>query len=107
GEKDDKKEVVEKISTTQHAISIGDKQIEYTATAGKLAMKDDEGKPKAGMFFIAYTKNNVSDLAKRPITFAFNGGPGSSSVWLHLGMLGPQRVKIPDDASPIPPPYEL
>ena len=52
------------------------------------------------MFFIAYTKNGVDDLGKRPITFAFNGGPGSSSVWLHLGMLGPKRVKMPDDASP-------
>jgi carboxypeptidase C (cathepsin A) len=70
-------------------------------------MKDDEGKPKATIFFIAYTKNGVDDLAQRPITFAFNGGPGSSSVWLHLGMLGPQRVKLPDDASPLPPPFEL
>ena len=70
-------------------------------------MKSYEGEPKALMFFIAYTKNGVDDLGKRPITFAFNGGPGSSSVWLHLGMLGPKRVKIPDDASAVPPPYGL
>ena len=77
------------------------KEIKYTATAGKLVMKDDEGKPKATIFFVAYTKNGVEDLSQRPVTFAFNGGPGSSSVWLHLGMLGPQRVKVPDDASQI------
>ena len=107
--KDDKKaeELVDKIVKTEHAATINGKEIKYTATAGTLVMKDDEGKPKATIFFIAYTKNGVDDLGQRPITFAFNGGPGSSSVWLHLGMLGPKRVKLPDDASPLPPPYEL
>ncbi len=107
--KDDKKaeELVDKISKTEHSATINGKEIKYTATAGTLVMKNDEGKPKATIFFIAYTKNGVDDLAQRPITFAFNGGPGSSSVWLHLGMLGPKRVKLPDDASPVPPPYEL
>src|SRR5690606_3899315 len=66
-----------------------------------------EGKPKAHIFFVAYTKKGVEDLGKRPLTFAFNGGPGSSSVWLHLGMLGPKRIKLPDDASFAGPPYEL
>jgi carboxypeptidase C (cathepsin A) len=94
-------------SVTQHTATIGGKEFKYTATAGKLVMKDDEGKPKALVFFIAYTKNGIEDLGQRPITFAFNGGPGSSSVWLHLGMLGPQRVKVPDDASQSPPPYAL
>lgn len=108
-ERDEKKgtEVVEKISTSQHTVTIDGKEISYTATAGKLAMKDDDGKAKAGIFFVAYTKDGVDDLVQRPITFAFNGGPGSSSVWLHLGMLGPQRIKIPDDASPLPPPFRL
>ena len=101
--KDDKKteELVDKISKTEHTATINGKEIKYTATAGTMVMKDDEGKPKATIFFIAYTKNGVDDLAQRPITFAFNGGPGSSSVWLHLGMLGPKRVKLPDDASPL------
>jgi carboxypeptidase C (cathepsin A) len=103
----EKAEPVEKLSVTEHAATIGSKEIKYSATAGKLIMKDDEGKPKASIFFIAYTKNGVDDLGQRPITFAFNGGPGSSSVWLHLGMLGPKRVKLPDDAAPLPPPYEL
>jgi carboxypeptidase C (cathepsin A) len=103
--KDD--ESKDKLSVTEHTATIQGKEISYTATAGTLVMKDDDGKPKAKLFFIAYTKNGVEDLAERPITFAFNGGPGSSSVWLHLGMLGPKRVKLPDDASQIAPPYEL
>ena len=97
----------DKLVTTEHTATIDGKELKYTAVAGKLAMKSDDGKTKAHVFFIAYTKNGVKDLAKRPITFAFNGGPGSSSVWLHLGMLGPKRIKLPDDASSLPPPYAL
>jgi carboxypeptidase C (cathepsin A) len=106
--KDDKKDEPKDTKfVTQHNITLHGKEFKYTATAGKLVMKDDEGKPKALVFFIAYTKDGAEDLSQRPVTFAFNGGPGSSSVWLHLGMLGPQRVKIPDDASQTPPPYAL
>ncbi len=105
---DEKKdELKDKVSVTKHTAKIHGKEIKYTATAGKLVMKDDEGKPKALVFFVAYTKNGVDDLSERPISFAFNGGPGSSSVWLHLGMLGPRRVKVPDDASQVAPPYSL
>ena len=106
-DKEKKDEPKDTTSVTQHTTTINGKEIKYTATAGKLVMKDDEGKPKAMVFFIAYTKNGVEDLSQRPITFAFNGGPGSSSVWLHLGMVGPQRVKVADDASQSPPPYAL
>src|SRR5687767_2324351 len=105
--KESKEELKDKVSVTKHTATIQDKEIKYTATAGKLVMKSYEGDPKALMFFIAYTKDGVDEVGKRPITFAFNGGPGSSSVWLHLGMLGPKRVKIPDDASAVPPPYGL
>jgi carboxypeptidase C (cathepsin A) len=107
--KDGKKteQLVDKVSKTEHTATINGKEIKYTATAGTMVMKNDEGKPKAKIFFIAYTKNGVEDLGQRPITFAFNGGPGSSSVWLHLGMLGPKRVKMPDDASPLTAPFEL
>jgi carboxypeptidase C (cathepsin A) len=108
----DKKDVKEakeeeKLSVTQHSIVIDDKEIKYTATVGKMAMKTDAGKTTAHVFFIAYTKDGVTDTAKRPITFCFNGGPGSASVWLHLGMLGPRRVKMPDDTSSLRPPYKL
>jgi carboxypeptidase C (cathepsin A) len=106
-DKKDKEELVDKVVTTQHSTTINDKELKYTATAGKLVMKTDDGDSKAQMFFIAYSKDGVDDFGQRPITFAFNGGPGSSSVWLHLGMLGPKRIKIPDKPAALAPPYHL
>jgi len=106
-EKDGDKKDEDKFVTTEHVATIQGQELKYTVTAGKLAMKSDDGKAKAHIFFVAYTKNGVEDIGKRPISFAFNGGPGSSSVWLHLGMLGPKRIKLPDDASSLAPPYEL
>jgi carboxypeptidase C (cathepsin A) len=94
-------------SVTRHSISIGEAQVEYTARAGTLELKEESGKEKAHVFFVAYTRDGETDLAKRPITFSFNGGPGSSSVWLHLGALGPRRVRLSEEGWPPPPPYEL
>jgi carboxypeptidase C (cathepsin A) len=105
--KSDEDDDEDKIVTTEHVATIQGQELKYTVTAGKLAMKDDERKTKAHVFFVAYTKDGVENLGKRPISFAFNGGPGSSSVWLHLGMLGPKRIELPDDASNLAPPYEL
>jgi len=103
----DKKDLEEpKLSITQHTATIDGKQIAFTATAGKMQMKNDAGDTKANIFFIAYTKDEDA-AGERPVTFCFNGGPGSSSVWLHLGMLGPQRVKMSDDAKSLRPPHEL
>ena len=96
-----------KESETIHALTIGGTKLEYKATAGTLPLKDAEGKTTADIFFIAYTKTGVADPALRPVTFSFNGGPGSSSVWMHLGLLGPKRVKLADDGSAVPPPYSL
>jgi carboxypeptidase C (cathepsin A) len=81
-------------------------KLEYTATAGTLVLKEEDGKPTAGVFFVAYTKE-AADRSRRPITFTFNGGPGSSSVWLHLGAFGPKRVLMKPDGEPLPPPYRL
>lgn len=92
---------------TKHSVTIGGQKVEYTATAGTISLKDAEGKPTADIFYIAYTRDGQSDLTKRPLTFSFNGGPGSSSVWMHLGLLGPRRVKLNDDGSAVPPPYQL
>ena len=92
--------------STSHEISLGGKPMRYTATTGYLPMKDEEGKLKANIFFIAYTREG-GDPARRPITFAFNGGPGSSSVWLHLGALGPRRAAMADEGWALPPPYHL
>lgn len=97
----------ETIVTTTHSIVIDGKTVAYEAMAGKLSIKDDAQKSKAEMFFIAYTRTGMTELGKRPVTFCFNGGPGSSSVWLHLGMLGPKRIRFPDDATPLRAPYTL
>ena len=99
------------LSVTHHSVTINGEEIRYTATTGTLVLKeeiDKEGeKAKASVFFIAYTRDDVEDLSKRPVTFSFNGGPGSSSVWLHLGVLGPRCVE-PDKDGELPhPPYQL
>lgn len=96
----------EEFSETQHEIIINGQPLAYRAVAGTLLLKDDKCKPKASLFFISYTKEGVKDLNERPITFCFNGGPGSSSVWLHLGILGPKRVHLNENGDALPP-YHL
>ncbi len=95
--------------TTEHSITLNGQKIDFTATAGLLPLKDAEGKTTAEIFHIAYVKKDQDPKAsaQRPLTFSFNGGPGSSSVWLHLGLLGPKRVKLQDNGFAVPPPYEL
>ncbi|MEM9702081.1 MAG: peptidase S10, partial [Planctomycetota bacterium] len=94
--------------TTEHAVTIGGEEIAYTATAGTMPLvgEDEDPDADADVFFIAYTIEPKKGET-RPITFCFNGGPGSSSVWLHMGMLGPKIVPIPDDASFPQAPYDL
>ncbi|MFN3330319.1 MAG: S10 family serine carboxypeptidase-like protein, partial [Pyrinomonadaceae bacterium] len=92
----------------KHSIRIGNQTLNYTTTAGFIPIRNPQtGEVEARMFFMAYTLDGVQDVSKRPLTFSFNGGPGSSSVWLHLGALGPKRVKMLDDGFMPPPPYEL
>ncbi|MDA1212609.1 MAG: peptidase S10 [Planctomycetota bacterium] len=100
---------VDNLTVTKHQAEIGGNTIDYSVTAGTLVMRTDEAKSKAkaSIFFIAYTRNGVKDLGQRPVTFCFNGGPGSSSVWLHLGMLAPWRVPMNEDATATAPPYRL
>jgi carboxypeptidase C (cathepsin A) len=86
---------------TRHAITVAGKRIEYTATAGYLPLIDDTGKLLAKMFFVAYVEQDMQADPHRPITFAFNGGPGASSMWLHLGV-GPRRVVLPQDGTVLP-----
>jgi carboxypeptidase C (cathepsin A) len=96
----------EKLSVTHQTINIQGQAINYTATAGRLSTSDESGKHKADIFFVAYTKDGGQDAKKRPITFAFNGGPGASSVWLHLGAIGPKRAPVEDGGKPSLPPYQ-
>jgi carboxypeptidase C (cathepsin A) len=84
--------VNEAAKVTHHSITLGGKVIAYTATAGTLTIRDDEGKPIASMFYVAYTADG-EHAANRPITFFYNGGPGSASMWLHMGSFGPVRVR--------------
>jgi carboxypeptidase C (cathepsin A) len=119
------KEPQDNIVTTHHKIIIGGREIRYTATTGTIILKEEsekggdaknefEGdKPKAEIFFVAYTQDrddsipDIEHRRTRPVTFSFNGGPGSSSVWLHLGLLGPRRVEMGDAGELLPPPYRL
>ena len=113
----------DRIVTTEHRMVVGKKTLDYTATCGTVVLRDydnraddkDGGKEgqrtndkaRATLFFTAYTLNGVKKGTQRPVTFSFNGGPGSSSVWLHLGILGPQRVATDEMGNAPPPPYTL
>jgi carboxypeptidase C (cathepsin A) len=119
---------------TEHTVTLaGDKTLSYKAIAGYLLLRDTKeeahagevnekdaskqkisshmepakGKPKADIFFVAYILNGVANVATRPVTFAFNGGPGSASVWLHLGGLGPRRVQLSDRGETLPTPVNF
>ncbi|MBX2877371.1 MAG: hypothetical protein KTR30_34940 [Saprospiraceae bacterium] len=94
------------LSVTQHSLDIKGKTLNYTATTGFMDMRDESGKLRANVFFIAYTKDDVRNIGQRPITYTFNGGPGSSSVWLHMGGLGPKKVRLAPDGNVLPPPYQ-
>jgi len=92
-------------SVTQHHFTGGGKSFDYTATAATLIVRDDDDKPIASIGYVAYTRKGGKDGELRPITFAFNGGPGSSSLWLHMGVLGPRRVVVSDPAPTPSAPY--
>jgi carboxypeptidase C (cathepsin A) len=94
----------EKPVITHHKITVGGKALAYTATTGFLPIKDDQGHVEAHMFYVAYTLDTSGP--KRPLTFAFNGGPGSATIWLHMGCFGPKRVKMRPNGFMPPPPFE-
>ena len=96
----------EELSITKHSLRVGGRTLNYTVTTGYMPVRNERtGETEAKLFFMAYTLDNPP--AKRPLMFSFNGGPGSASVWLHLGALGPKRVKMLDNGMMPPPPYEL
>jgi carboxypeptidase C (cathepsin A) len=107
GKDEDKKKEWPAPVVTNHTVTINGVEVKYRAAAGTLPIKNDKGDVKASMFFVAYTRADEPDLSRRPITFAFNGGPGSSSVWLHMGALGPQRVEYGPEGEPLPPPSRV
>lgn len=91
---------------THHSITVGAKTLRYTATAGRLPIKDPAGTIEAEMFFVAYTLDGA-EPNRRPLTFAFNGGPGSASIWLHMGALGPRKVVLAKEGMMPASPYRL
>ncbi|MFO7732677.1 MAG: peptidase S10 [Candidatus Aminicenantes bacterium] len=94
-------------SVTKHTVVIDGKAVAYTATVGEMMINKPNEEPGAFVFYVAYTRDDARDKSARPLTFAFNGGPGSSSVWLHLGGLGPRRVAMDDEGISGVPPYGL
>ena len=97
----------EEKSVTHHAVTIEGKTINYTATAGALILRNDQDEPIAFYGYTAYTKDGQNEMDKRPISFSYNGGPGSSSIWLHMGAMGPKRVVLNDPNDNHPAPYKL
>jgi len=91
---------------TRHEVTVDGVAFAYSATAGTVILRGDDDKPRASLFYVSYIREGT-DPATRPITFAFNGGPGSSAVWLHLGALGPRRVALGDEGEALPPPGRL
>jgi carboxypeptidase C (cathepsin A) len=93
-------------SVTRHSLSVGGQSIKYTATAGTLLIRNDKDEPTASIFYVAYTQDGA-DLGRRPVTFLYNGGPGSASIWLHMGSVGPKRVVTADAQPSADAPYQL
>jgi carboxypeptidase C (cathepsin A) len=96
----------EKVSKTSHVMRRDGRELRYTATAATVPIRLDDGKVAARMFFVAYTRDG-EDARTRPIAFLFNGGPGSASVWLHMGSFGPKIARMADEGFQPAPPYEL
>lgn len=96
----------ERSSVTHHRAHVGGQEISYTATAATYVIKADDSTPKASIFFVAYIKDGVSDASHRPLSFVYNGGPGSASLFTHMG-LGPKRIALTDDGHGIAAPYSI
>ena len=93
--------------TTQHTLRVGGESVAYDAVVGSIILRDGEEKANAELFYTAYFRTNGGDAAERPLIFSFNGGPGSASYWLHMGIMGPRRVETPNVGQQAPPPYPI
>lgn len=97
---------IDALQRTTHVARIGGEDVSYTATTGRLLLRSATGTPRAHFFFVAYTRNG-QDVTTRPITFTYNGGPGSPAIWLHMGLMGPKRVQMATNGFQPAPPYQL
>jgi carboxypeptidase C (cathepsin A) len=94
---------LESAVTTQHTATIKGKRVPYRATTGTLPVYDNDGQPVAAVFYVYYERTDVQDKTRRPLSISFNGGPGSSSAWMHIGYTGPKRVRIDSEGNPVQP----
>ena len=97
---------IETATPSHHSITLNGRTLKYTATAGTLIIRDDKQQPQASVFYVAYTLDGAK-AAQRPLTFLYNGGPGSSSMWLHMGSFGPVRIETASPDATAPAPYKL
>jgi len=100
-------EIDETPVVTHHTMQVGGKTLNYTATVAQMPLKDAAGETEAHIFYVAYTLDGVTDPGKRPLTFAYNGGPGSASMWVHMGAMGPRSPKLMSNGNMPPPPYQM
>jgi len=106
-EKCDAATTKEESSVTDHTIRIGGQTISYKAAASTTLLKNDKGDPTGLLYSVAYTRGDVKDLTQRPVSFLYNGGPGSATMWLHMGAFGPRRAFTVDGTFTPPAPYKL
>ena len=92
---------------TKHSVNVDGKSLNYTATVAQMPLKNPSGETEAHIFYMAYTLDGVSDTSKRPLTFCFNGGPGSASMWVHMGGMGPRSPMLQPNGGMLPPPYRV
>ncbi len=97
--------VTEIARKSEHTLTLSGKTLQYQATAGTLTLRGDDGEPTASVFYVAYTVKPARDASQRPVTFLFNGGPGSASLWLNIGGFGPLRAPTATPSATPPPPY--
>jgi carboxypeptidase C (cathepsin A) len=96
----------EKVSTTHHTANIDGRNVAYTTNAGTMVIRDADGKAKGSVFYVSYTRDQ-SDVTTRPVTFFFNGGPGSASIWLSMGLMSPKHPEMGPNGTQPAPPYNL
>lgn len=97
----------ERSSVTHHELAVNGKTLRYTATAGTLLIDGEDSKPYGSVFYVGYTEDGIADAKTRPVTFLYNGGPGSASLWLHMGSVGPMRVVTASPEATGAAPYRL
>ena len=97
----------ERECVSERTVRICGRDVAYRAVASTTTLRDEEGEPRASVFAVAYTRTDAGEPGSRPLAFVFNGGPGSSSTWLHMGLVGPRRVDMPDGPTAPPPPYRV